>query len=320
MNARAVLRSGRAIAIVLAVLAGTSLTAAPASHATLAIEVSPDPITAYLSGGCEGFGACYRAFGRATPGAAVTVSVTDGLGGEVTATATAANADDPGAGIRAGDWAVSPSVTELGSHGPDPSPITFTAVSTDPAGKTAGPVSATVRKASATPGDATPPVVSLDSSPPSNWCRVGLERACPKTCALAAIVPEQATVGTPAGTVTVPLHRIDLRPFGIPFTTTIIDARQCRTIAQISGSVQDLTRESSGIASEIADVVITIRNQDDVVVRETRSFIRHGTRAFFGETVRIDDFDPGSYEGTVSAIDAWGHRGEETFSFQVFAG
>lgn len=255
---------------------------------TPTIEVTPQVLTPYTSGGCNAYVQCYRVRGTADPGAKVTVTITDGVspGYSVTAVTFTAKRDDRGAGIAAGDWVASPNVTNLGTHDTEPSTLTFTAVA-EVGGNVSDPAWAVAEKEAATEGDVTPPQISPNQWPPSNWCHTGIGLGCNPGCIVNTVNAAQGQQVRGA----------------------------CSAPAKIQGYAADETKEAFGIASEIADIVITItRASDDSLVREIRSFSRQYTRAGYDTELSIVDYPPGTYRVTVSAMDAWGHEADEVSS------
>lgn len=250
---------------------------AQAGPTTPTLTVSLDPLTPYSSGGCyRPEYPCYRAFGKADPGAKVVITVTDDVnsGLSIAAATFAAAADDPGAGIEAGEYSASPNVTDLGLHGTEPSRLTFTVVAQDTAGNTSAPAVATVTKLAATSGDFKGPQVTVETgkAPPAFWCSM----------------------------------------WGNCFSLFNVFQPTGRTgEAAIGGSVEDDSKGAFGLASEVADVIVTVtRRSDGAVVKEFHPFIRRGTQAFFGALIRVRDFERGqSYRWSVEATDAWGHKG-----------
>lgn len=274
--------SARRSLAVAAALALAGQAARPASPAAPELAVDPAPLTPYTSGGCyQNVYACYRAHGRAQPGAKVTLTISDrtGSGYQITAKTFAAERDDPGQGIVAGDWFLSPTVTDLGEHGTDPSVLVFSAAVEDASGAVTNAGSAAVTKLSASDGDAFAPEITPRKMPVGLWCRltgpdcVDVERGC---------------------------------PFDFP--------RGCSGTQVVEGSVEDDLPGSFGVASEIADVVITITKTDGTPVKEIHSFTRRGTQAFYGATLRASDFESGSYSLAVVAFDARGNQSEEVRS------
>lgn len=245
---------------------------ATASPATPIVSVSPNELTPYTSGGCyhPRKYSCYKVFGTADPGAKVIITVTSEAspGLSVTATSFAAEVDDPGAGIKAGDWKASPNVTDLGAHSTEPSALTFTVVARDAAGNSSAPAVATATKFATTPGDPKGPETRADKWPPSLWCRTGL------TC----------------------------------FSCFL---SSCTGQAAIQGSVEDDSEGAFGLASEVADVIITITRQPEgTVVKELHPFVRRGPQAFYGAAISIGDFETNTtYRVDVQAVDAFGQKG-----------
>lgn len=265
-------------------------------------EVTPTPLTPYTSGGCFERGLpCYKIRGSADPGIKLILTATDEVNPEfeISEIVHAARVDDPGAKIEAGDWVASPNVTDLGTHGEDPSLLTFTAVAENPDGNRSAPASITVEKAAATPGDSTAPRITVNKRPPGTWCHLG---------------PSGAAIEPVPGVV-----------IGVCFPSTSTDVTPLDPgygswgIAQITGRVEDDIEGAFGIASEIADVLITITQSDGTVIREIRSFARRGQDAYFNTALNINDFPPGSYEWVVTASDAWGHESEEVTGTFVVA-
>jgi hypothetical protein len=149
--------AGLALAMPIGVLPGPGLRASDAPS-TPTILVGPAPLTPYTSGGCyqPRLYGCYRATGRADPGVRVVLTVTDETGSGLAAAVStfAAEADDPGAGIRRGDWAAATNVTNLGTHGPAESTLLFSAVALDAEGR--APASRAFLLAVARPSASTP--------------------------------------------------------------------------------------------------------------------------------------------------------------------
>ncbi len=181
-------RVGWATACALAVLVALP---GPASAAAAkpTITVAPQTVTPYHSGGCWNPSyPCYRVSGVADPGVKVIVTVTDesSSGFAVRVSTFAADFTDPWcpappdacSGFRAGDWAVAPNVTDLGSHDETSSNLVFTAVALDSAGNQSDPATITVTKTAATPRDTTPPKIERSLRKPftDQWCRT-----CPLT-------------------------------------------------------------------------------------------------------------------------------------------
>lgn len=258
---------------------------AQAGPTTPTIAVSLDPLTPYTSGGCYNPRRypCYQVFGTADAGATIVITATSGAspGLSVTETTFAAAADDRGAGIQAGDWAASPNVTDLGLHGTEPSKLTFTVVAQDASGAASAPATATVSKVAVTSGDpqgpkVTPAKVLSKAWPPQHWSATGLPS----------------------------------------FNFCLFTPQGCSGEASISGSVEDDSDGALGLASEVADVIITItRTSDNVLVQELHPFVRRGTQAFYGAAIRHRDFQIGqTYRVSVRALDAWGQAGNTASS------
>jgi len=282
----------RYVSIVLATLLpwlALSGVAPAATPATPTIDVSLVPISPYTSGGCfDRSKPCYRVRGTADPGIRVIVTVTDEVSDQaVTEVIHAARVDDPGAKVAAGDWAASPNVTNLGTHGDDPSPLTFTATTEADDGNRSASASVTVEKVSRTPGDVTPPRVTVTRSPPGTWCHLG-----------------------PTGVAIEPVAGVVVGVCAPALMSPLDPGYGSWGVRQITGRVEDID-ETFGIGSEIADVVITITKSDGSDAREIRSFTRRGTAAFFETKLFITDFEPGTYEWVVYALDAWGHKSQE---------
>ena len=310
------------IAVMLAVLASVSVAHGGESPAVPTIEVSPAPLTPYTSGGClDRDGLCYRAFGRADPGIKVIVTVSDDFNPsfEITASTFALRSDDPGSQMSAGDWFVSPNVTDLGSHDEETSILTFTAVAEDSSGNRSAPSSVSVEKVAATPGDITAPrLTATKTGPPATWCHFGGGQGASQNVA-------GATVGACLLFTPPSLLRIN-QYLGNPnllLSEPWIPGNPGFGgwgVAQFAGVVQDDTDGDFGLSSEIAEVVILIERADGTLVREIRSFTRRGTAAYYAATIFITDFEPGTYESTIYGIDAWGIKSNElkrTFTVTV---
>jgi hypothetical protein len=84
----------------------------------------------------------------------------------------------------------------------------------------------------------------------------------------------------------------------------------CSGRFQIVGNVNDDWSGARGAASEVADVVILIKDDAGNVVKEAHSFFRRGPAAFFNASFRIADFEINkSYTWSVQSFDAWGNAG-----------
>lgn len=297
---RATARTGpHGIAWALLLIASLAPFSGSAEPASLSIDVTPSTITPYQSGGCDNphTAGCYRVFGVAPPATLVSVTVADEFGTTVTVTTRAMDGEERSSaswtGNEPGDWLVSPNVTALGTHGTDPSPLTYTVVVTTEEGSTLT-ASVQATKMAATEGDTVGPQIVLGARPTSTWCHTGIGLGCPNpTCMITSI---QTTVLT-----------------GDP-------TAHCSRPANINGWVADDWEEARGVASEIADVVMRItRVSDEALVLEERLFVRSGTRAFYDHVVRIEEFESGQYRITVDAVDAWGNAGEPaTAEFTVY--
>lgn len=268
---------------------------ARAAVAPPTIVVAPGTLTPYHSGGCWNPGRypCYTVSGTAEPGAKVTVTVTDdpATGHAVTASTFAAEEADPGAGVRPGDWRlVAPSVTDLGGHGTAPSTLVFSAVATV-GSDVSPPTVVTATKTAVTPGDATSPRTTVNKSPPTVW-----SRTCPMACGgetiSCAVTPGPVNPDDPGRAL----------------------PRGCSGNTPLTGRVEDDIPGARGIASEVADITITIvRSADQYPWAEYHVFTRRGTQAFFGIELHISDFEPNtSYDWIINATDAAGNEAEGT--------
>lgn len=270
----------RARACAVVVLSLAFLPVGPATAATLpapALRVTPDVITAYSSGGgCDGRTACYRVMGNTIPGAQVTIIVTDDVSTySVTAIATAARYDDPGAEVRAGDFWVSPGVSNLGTHDRTLSTLTFTAVARA-GGETSPPSVATALKRSATPGDEGAPFLQITAYPPRYWSPFANSTA-------------------PASTY--------VRQTG--WTRVPISGKADDNAPENFG----VASEIADIVVRVAD------DGTGEVVKEMHDFTRWGTQAGFGGGLDIRDFETlHTYVVTYKAIDAAGNEGDELTS------
>lgn len=258
----------RAILCALALLAVAPGAFAGAS-ASPTIAVNPSPLTPFTSGGCyqPRMYECYRVSGTADPGTTVVLAVADDStpARSLQFVTRSAERSDPGAGIVAGDWALSPNVTDLGSHGLQASMLTFTAT-TD-----SGSASISVEKHAATAGDVYPPLLTTYKTPSGYWCHLT-----GPNCA-------QISIGQSGE-------------------------------QQVSGLIDDDTPGAYGLASEVADVIIRIRQRSNGYVREIHSFTRRGTQASYSAVLRINDFEPGTYDLSVVAFDAVGNASNEDSS------
>lgn len=277
-----------ALGVALAML-GVALAAAPAARAAVlapSISVSEPVLDPTISGGCYAPSVpCYTVSGVAEPGVHVEVTVTDDTGSNlvVVASTFAASQDDPGAGLHAGDWSVSPNVTDLGVHGEGSSVLTFTAVA-KAGGQVSTPSSATAVKVARTEGDDTgsvvEPIPRSRTWPPPIWSRF-------------------VCIGC------------------TPQETLCIQFGNCGQ-APVRGVVHDDHAAARGVASEVADVVIVITNDAGEVWKELHSFSRRGTDAFYNAVLQIEDFPYGGYAISVKAFDAWGNVSNELrYGFQV---
>lgn len=244
---------------------------AHAAPTTPTITVNTAVLTPYHSGGCwNPRYPCYRVIGKADPGIEITVTVTDDppAAHSVVVTTRAAKVTDPGSGVQAGDWAVAPNVTDLGTHGTEESALVFTATARDQFGAVSSPAVARAKKTAATLGDTQGPLIKLTKRPPDVWCHTGV----------------------------------------LCFATTNF---QYTGFAEVAGSVEDDVPGAYGLASEIADVVISVIDaQEGSLIHEFHSFTRRGTQAFYGRTLAVTDYEPlKTYTITVDAIDALGQSG-----------
>jgi hypothetical protein len=215
------------------------------------------------------------------------LTVTDGTNAISTSTVAASNSD-PGTGTQAGDWVASPNVTDLGGHGTDPSQLTFTAVA-EVNGIRSESAFVTATKLSATTGDVTRPNVKLTNSPPSTWCHFGASPLIPATN-VGGVLVGVCTPVFPSGTNT--------------------NGYGSWAQKELSGSVNDHVPGDFGLASEVADVKITIAGPNGFF-QEFHSFTRRGTQAFFDVRLSINDYPPGQYQAKVSATDALGHISDD---------
>ncbi|MCA1831407.1 MAG: hypothetical protein ABR548_05690 [Actinomycetota bacterium] len=262
--------------------------AAHAAPAAPTLSLTDSVITPYTSTGCLNRAVgCYALYGTTSPGARVVVTVSDTLvpSSSITVSTYAAERDDPGSGIAAGAFAVSPRVTDLGTHGTEASQIVFTAVAVDGAGNASTPASITATKLAATSGDDVAPVMRLRQSPPAVWCA--------------------AACGALTG------HRSCYGNLSCPSTITL------------SGSVEDNVPAAFGIASEIADVVVAIADQaTGAPIAEFHAVTRRGMQGFFAVTLHHEDYQLfGRYSWSVRAFDALGHASNTSSgSFTVIPG
>ena len=306
-------RSGRRFA--LALLAGIAISSlqpwavVAAAPAAPSITVTPDPITPYLSSGCSSaYNPCYLAEGSADPGAKVTVTVTDDIHPDfsVTATTYAKRSSDPGDPApsgQAGYWVVSPDVTELGSHDAEPALLTFTAQA-EVDGILSASASIQVTKRAHTAEDSVAPRITFHDWPPENWCHTGF--------------------GTGCTTDSCHFNNIREATRGLPLPVSLANNQTARGVclhyARIQGVVDDNHDKAAGIASEVADVLITITSLERQESWQIRSFIRSGTRAFYSTVVSIDEFEPGEYEIRITSEDAGGLQAEAALHyFTVYA-
>jgi hypothetical protein len=247
--------------------------ASAAGPATPILAMTESMLTPYTSGGCYSRGVgCTYLTGRTDPGARVTVTVSDTqVPSKVVVTTYAAERDDPAGGLQAGDFQVSPQLTDLGLHGTEASELIFTAIAHDATGAASAPASLLVTKFSATAGDSTAPLLRVTKSPPAFWC----SSACGA-----------------------------LNGHGSCYANLA-----CPDTVRVAGNAEDNNAFAYGFASEVADVVLTVKNQSDGhVVREFHSAVRRGTQAFFTFDLRHSDYQSfGRYQWVVVAIDAFGH-------------
>jgi hypothetical protein len=262
----------------------------------------------------------------AEPGALVVVTVTDEFIQQVTAFARARKTDDPGTGEYAGEWFTAPNITNLGSHDVTPSRLTFTASVCDlpheereswclgaqAAGHLSASASFDATKLAASADDTTPPELKSQKNgrPPTNWCHTAVGVGCLATNAADSCISHTLRVAVQDG----------LRDSGVQGAVKSLTGqsptlngdpnKKCTQEGLISGYVNDNVAASQGIASEVADVVVRISHSDETVWGEFHSFIRQGTRAFYGVKVRVADFDPDTYWVEEYAIDAAGNVGD----------
>jgi hypothetical protein len=286
------------LALALLCLALAAPGVAIAAPATPTIAVAPAPLTPFSSSGCVAAPntSCYRASGKADPGVKITLTVNAaGQPDKVVKGSTfSAEVTDPGSGTTAGDWVLSPNVTELGSHDGTTSTLVFTVVATDAGGVSSAPASVSVVKNSTTAGDDTGPFLTSRNAPPQNWCHIGI--TCPPP------PPQTCPIGNP--NLTKPE---DILKWG------------CSGQSSFTGFVQDHVSGDRNLVSEIKDIVITIvqgANPDPYF--QFHSVYRTGTRADYGVTVNISDFAPGDYSWYVEAFDAANNGSNVVFgSFTV---
>jgi hypothetical protein len=146
-----------------------------------------------------------------------------------------------------------------------------------------------VEKDAVTSGDTTGPVLTNANAPPSQWCHLGW------FC------------------------------FDFSHCTGFSFPPACTGEAQLSGSVEDNSPGAFGIASEVADVTLTITTSSDPNFQRVYHFsgTRRGTQAFYGWNLHLKDFPSGTtgttYDWSVQAVDAAGNPSNTaTGSFTVF--
>lgn len=304
-------------------LAGIASGVAGAIPATPTIEVFPDPLTPYVSGGYNPWDQPrpdkpYYIRGRADPGAEVMITVTDEFGSPpVTATVFANEGEgDP----EAGNWFAAPNVTNLGLHKSTPdnpfgsSILTFTAVAKDPAtGATSEPTEITATKVSATEHDVTAPVLMVMKQFSGNWCR---EYSCGDSSTWRTLADKGVVVSGRTSPCRTSSGNAQFDSVWRPHTG---NATSCSADKLLQGTAEDYTDSSYGFASEIADVKITIvRKRDGALIKEYHPLSRRGTSASWVVVLKIADYENNEeYEWKVQATDAWGHASEETGSFKV---
>lgn len=231
--------------------------------------------------------------GTATPGHRITVTATDGAL-SISTTVTALTDQAPSEGRSAGDFSAelkgyllgvhsapagaTPDSTDPDDHGK--SIITVSATSSDPhTGAESTPVTTTITKFAATPGDVFEPTILKTVWPPAEWHGVyDLAQGC--IVVLNACIP---AAGTPTGS------------------------------AYVKGDVED--RAPQGLSSEIAEISLTVTQGERVIRGPIDVLARTGsTKAGWRIAFRQKDFEPNNLPGqpkyrfTVTIVDAWGNR------------
>lgn len=288
------------------VMGGLPVSAADPPPAIEEIAIRPDPATSppgvilpHVRPTADSDRGTVLLTGRATPpGVVLTLTTTDDIGtAPLLLDIPTETRDDPNFGVVPGSFRTYLHLTDLGRHRADvsaPAPddlgrsileLRFTVTNDD--GVVTDEATFTIEKRAGTPDDTTAPAITETRRVPVEWCHV---------------------VGDSVGNC-----------FAVPpspFKTGH---------AEFAGRVVDDTSESLGVASEIADVVVRVFDGDGTLVKERRSFIRVGTRAYYSVVFSINEFAPNAplgppYRYTVTAIDAWGHEATPvTGVFNVYA-
>jgi hypothetical protein len=305
------------VVLIIALLGSFHAAQAAPPPAPVAEGVSPNIITPYTSGGCVDVNSpCYRVFGSSDPNADIKeifVTVTDEFGLGFTAAAVVVTKDDPGAGLQKGDWYASPNVTNLGIHSATTSnpaaesTLTFAAFAKSSTGETSPlGTSVTAIKRAATVQDMTAPVFTRTSGPNGNWCR---------NYSCGGIIFQPTALGPPLIQGETPCD-----PGWRSRSPELFGTTPCSRDQLVTGTVEDKTNSSFGLASEIADIIVTVaKASDHSVVKEYHAAIRRGTFASYNVALKIADYEDNiEYEWTVRAIDARGFSAaEETGTFTV---
>lgn len=261
-------------------------------------------LTPYLTGGCFTVAPCYTLKGHTDKSVKVTVTASDSLGQTVTATTYAAEYTDPWIGVVEGDFSVAPNLTPLGTHDGTDSVITFVAFAENADGKSAVSAPFTITKQSATVGDTTGPQIT-----------VGRNEATGFACGTGYCAFDPCLFGSVGGPIwNNPAWNgilLPLRPIRDPIAKGWFDrtGTGCTGRMQVSGGADDATPNSAGKASEIKDVIVTVKDSSGAVVKTVSAMgLRRATQGFWAVSFVVADYeDFESYDWSIVAYDALGN-------------
>jgi len=198
------------------------------------------------------------------------------------------------------------------------STLTLTIVARGSDGEASVPLVFSLVKYAASPGDVKRPIITLHNTPPTQWCHIVASKhgRCVDTSD-----PGTITTLWPLTVLRIfvpPPNDVLADPTDVPgilAKTIVVDGAPVPSgEAQIAGVVADRTNSSLGIASEIADIHVTVWDADGRVMLEEHPILRVGSSAYFSVKLKIKDFpanEPGRpYRWEVAAEDAWGNAAD----------